>query len=211
MYYVMFFKKILSKLSRRKNTLLSLSKYSVISNTSINRGINIRLDNPEARKYLYVGKRSIVSGNFIFESKTGQIKIGDDCFIRGSTFISHSSITIGNHVTIAWGSTIYDHDSHSLNFMDRRKDIEDEYKDIINGRNFIEHKDWSNVKTAPIVIEDDAWVGMNCIILKGVTIGRGSVVGGGSVVTHNVPAWTVVAGNPAKVVKTIPHKDEQEN
>ena len=78
-----------------------------------------------------------------------------------------------------------------------------ELRDIRNGDNFILHKDWSNVNSAPITICDDAWIGMNCIILKGVTIGEGAIVGAGSVVTKDVPAWTVVAGNPARVVKKI--------
>lgn len=203
----MFLINIIRKIQKKKSQKL-LSKFASISSTAINRGITIRLDTPENRKYLIVGNKSIVSGKFIFESKTGKIVIGDKCFIGGSTFISHSSITIGNHVTIAWGSTIYDHDSHSLDYRDRRKDVEDEYNDIVNGRNFIEHKDWSNVRTEPIIIEDDVWIGMNCIILKGVTIGRGAVIGGGSIVTHDVPAWKVVAGNPAKIIKTLPHDDE---
>ena len=173
----MFLIDIIRKVRKRKSQRL-LSKFASISSTVINRGISIRLDNPDDRKYLFIGNKSIVSGNFIFESKNGKIEIGDRCYIGGSTFISHSAIKIGNYVTIAWGCTIYDHDSHSLNYLDRRKDIEDEYNDLTNGRNFIEHKDWSNVKSAPIVIEDDVWIGMNCIILKGVTIGRGTVIGG---------------------------------
>lgn len=197
------------KLIKHRPIKKLLKQYASISPTAIDRGINIRLDVPLARKYLIIEHRSIVAGNFIFESRDGKIQIGEDCFIGGSTFISHSRITIGNHVTIAWGSTIYDHDSHSLNYLNRRKDIEDEYQDITQDRNFIENKDWTNVKTSPIVIHDDVWIGMNCIILKGVTIGQGAIIGAGSVVTHDVPAWSVVAGNPAKVVKYL--KQDKEN
>jgi len=121
----------------------------------------------------------------------------------GGTFISRSSITIGNNVTIAWGGTIYDHNSHSLNYLDRRKDIENLMSDLKENRSHVYSKDWSVVKTKPIVIKDDAWIGMNVIILKGVTIGRGAVVGAGSVVTNDVPDWTVAAGNPARVVKEL--------
>ena len=53
------------------------------------------------------------------------------------------------------------------------------------------------------MLTDDAWIGMNVLILKGVTIGQGAIVGAGSVVTRDVPEWTVVAGNPAKVVKRL--------
>jgi len=63
---------------------------------------------------------------------------------------------------------------------------------------------WARLSTgAPIVIEDDVFIGMNSLILKGVTIGRGSVVGAGSVVTRDVPPGVVVAGNPAVVVKEL--------
>ena len=87
--------------------------------------------------------------------------------------------------------------------MERRKDIDDELADLRSKQNMIAHKNWDVVNSKPIKICDDAWIGMNCIILKGVTIGEGAIVGAGSVVTKDVPAWTVVAGNPAKVVKTL--------
>ncbi len=182
-------------------------KYVDVDNsTIIDNPIKIRLDNPNnngEKKYLVIGKDCIINGSFIFESKEGFVSIGNHSYIGASTFICRSSITVGCNVTIAWGCTIYDHDSHSLNYLDRRKDIDDELSDIRNGKNFILNKDWSKVNSKPIVIKDDAWIGMNCIILKGVTIGKGAVVGAGSVVTKDVPDWTVVAGNPAMPVKTI--------
>lgn len=61
----------------------------------------------------------------------------------------------------------------------------------------------------PIIIGDDAWIGFNAIILKGVTIGEGAVVGAGAVVTKDVPPYTVVAGNPAGVVKKLQGYQEQ--
>ncbi|MEH7581800.1 DapH/DapD/GlmU-related protein, partial [Priestia megaterium] len=56
-------------------------------------------------------------------------------------------------------------------------------------------------KREPVIIEDRVWIGARCIILPGVTIGKGATVGAGAVVTKDVPPYTVVAGNPAKVVK----------
>ena len=175
-----------------------------IHSSCILRSFSTRFDNPVDDKiYLTIGKDCIVSGSFIFESQEGKITIGEHCYIGSGIYISRSQIEIGNNVVIAWGCTIYDHDSHSLNYMDRRKDIDDVLNDIRNGRNFIQNKDWSNVHSKPIKICDDAWIGMNVLILKGVTIGEGAVVAAGSVVTKDVPAWTVVAGNPAAVVKKI--------
>ena len=182
----------------------AIKTYCSIHPSAILRQFSVRTDNPkEGRKYVEIGKDSIISGTFVFESEDGHISIGEHSYIGGGTYISRSSIEIGNNVTIAWGGTVYDHDSHSLNYLDRRKDIDDELSDIRAGRNFIAHKDWSNVPSRPIKICDDAWIGMNVIILKGVTIGEGAVIGAGSVVTKDVPAWTVAVGNPARVVKTL--------
>lgn len=195
-------RKILKYIFGRKNRQL-LIKYASVGEGVIDRGIKIRLDNPTDRKYLVIGADCIVSGNFVFESSAGIITIGNHSYIGDGTFISRSSIEIGDNVTIAWGGTVYDHDSHSLDYMKRRKDIDDELDDIRNGCNFIQNKDWSDVNCKPIKICDDAWIGMNVIILKGVTVGEGAIVGAGSVVTKDVPAWTVVAGNPARVVKEL--------
>lgn len=89
--------------------------------------------------------------------------------------------------------------------MDRVIDIRNVRADFNNGRCFLDSKDWSTVKSAPIKICDKAWIGFNAIILKGVTIGEGAVVGAGAVVTHDVPPWTIVAGNPAVVKGHIEH------
>lgn len=198
-------KKLIKKLIKKvrdHNYALLLRRYAVIGD-SINNGIYMRLDNPLEKTYLTIGDNCIVGGKFIYESSKGEIVIGNHTYVGGGTFISHSRIEIGDNVTIAWGGTFYDHDSHSLDYLKRRKDIDDELDDVRHGRHFIANKDWSDVNSKPIKICDDVWIGMNVIILKGVTVGEGAIVGAGSVVTRDVPAWTVVAGNPAKVVKTL--------
>ena len=150
-----------------------------------------------------IGRNNILGCRFILESNLGYIEVGDNCFINGDTkLISRSSIKVGNYVTMAWGITIYDHDSHSLNFQDRRDDINQQFIDYDSGE-FIKNKNWDSVKSKPIVIEDDVWIGMHATILKGVIIGKGAIIGAHSVVTKNVPPFTVVAGNPAKIVKHL--------
>lgn len=194
--------RFLKYLKNRNNRKL-LNKYANVGERTIDRGAHIRLDKPVNRTYLTIGKDCIVAGNFIFESSEGEVRIGNHSYVGGGMFISRSRIEIGDNVTIAWGGTFYDHDSHSLDYLSRRKDIDDELRDIRGGNNMICNKDWSVVKTKPIKICNDVWIGMNVTVLKGVTIGEGAIVGAHSVVTKDVPAWTVVAGNPAKVVKTI--------
>jgi acetyltransferase-like isoleucine patch superfamily enzyme len=103
-------------------------------------------------------------------------------------------VEIGNDVMIAWGVTIVDHNSHSVRYSERKGDTE---------KWLLGTKDWASVKIAPVRIEDKAWIGFEAAILKGVTIGEGAIVAARAVVTKSVSAWTLVAGNPAKVVREL--------
>ncbi|MEQ9880385.1 acyltransferase [Pectobacterium aroidearum] len=151
-----------------------------------------------------IGSESMIGCEFVFESDEGMITIGNRSFINaGTKLISRTGIDIGNNVTIAWGCTIYDHNSHSLSYLSRRKDIEKQLSDYRSGKNFIHSKDWSTVKSRKIIIEDDAWIGFGVTILNGVTIGEGAIVSAMSVVRDNVEPWTIVAGNPAVIIKRL--------
>jgi galactoside O-acetyltransferase len=159
---------------------------------------------------LKVGEKSIVECQFIFESDCGEIIIGNNTFIGNSNLNSRNKIEIGNNVLISWNCYIQDHNSHSLDWQDRAHELDivyPAYREIMrNGNsNIYLNRNHERVKSAPIKICDKVWIGFNCIILKGVTIGEGAVVGAGSVVVNDVPPWSVVAGNPAKVVKEIEH------
>lgn len=114
--------------------------------------------------------------------------IGSHFGMTGGTVCCAERITIGDHVTVGANTTIVDTDFHPLD-PDERKSHPAE------------------AKTAPILIEDDVFIGMNCLILKGVTIGKGSVIGAGSVVTKSIPPGVVAAGNPARVIRSI-RKDD---
>lgn len=177
--------------------------YNIDSSTQLTSQFLLNIIFPQKKLFLEVGKDNIIGCEFRFESPEGLVTVGDGCYIGPSLIICRKRIIIGNHVTIAWGCTIYDHNSHSLDYLERRKDIEREILNIKNKVNFIIDKDWTTVKSSTIRIEDDAWIGMNAIILKGVTIGQGAIVAAGSVVTKDVPAWSVVGGNPAKVIKYL--------
>lgn len=167
-----------------------------------------RFDIKSKNNRVSLGKRTMVGCTFCFESEKGEIVVGDNTFINGATMlISRESINIGCNVTIAWGCTIYDHNSHSLNYLERRKDSSRQLDAFLAGQCFISNKDWSTVKSSRIIIEDDVWIGFNCIILKGVTIGKGAVIGAGSVVREDVAPWTVVAGNPAVLIKSLKREE----
>lgn len=175
-----------------------------IGNSVMMPGFNLDLRNPvREKKYLKVGDDCMLNCNFVFESENGEVCIGDRVYLGGGTVICRTKIEFGNDIFVAWGGYFYDHDSHSLDYRQRHLDMSRQLEDYRNGRNIILSKDWSVVGSKPIVIRDNVWIGMHCIILKGVTIGEGAIVGAGSVVTKDVEPWTVVAGNPAKTVKHL--------
>lgn len=158
-----------------------------------------------------IGKDSMIGCNFVFESDQGIIKVGERTYIgAGTNLIARSEISIGDDVWIAWGCYLYDHNSHSLGWEDRRQDIFQQIKDYKATGNAVLNKDWSKVKAKPICIQNKVWIGFEAVILKGVTIGEGAVVGARSVVTKDVEPWTVVAGNPARVVKKLTPGEKDE-
>lgn len=154
---------------------------------------------------------SIIIGNFcllgvkiIAESSNAFFKFGDRIYIGKSTIICRTGIEFEDDIMVAWGVTFYDHDSHSLNWELRKKDLEQQMEDFANYKgNYLKNKNWDVVKTKPIKICKNVWIGMNATILKGVTIGEGAIVAACAVVTKDVPPFTVVAGNPAVVVKNL--------
>lgn len=185
----------------------NLRNYAIIGNNNVfTDEFSFTLYQPTSRKYLKIGSKSFLSCSIVFETNTGLVDIGNHVYIGASKLICKSGIVIEDYVTIAWGVYIYDHDSHSLDYRERMKDNDRQIEDALAGRFFIESKDWQVVKTKPIIIRKNAWIGMNCIILKGVEIGEGAVVAAGSVVTKNVPPFTVVAGNPAKPIKSLEYE-----
>ena len=116
-----------------------------------------------------------------------KIIIGDNVGMSSPCLWARSSITVGNNVNIGACCVIMDHDADSLDHELRRSRA-DELGDIAS---------------APIVIGDDVLIGTGCYILKGVHIGPRSIVGAGSVVTHDVPPDEIWAGNPARFIRRI--------
>ena len=120
----------------------------------------------------------------IYLENGASLKIGNNVGMSSTRLWIHESARIGNNVKIGGCVLITDTDAHPMDYVVRRSSNE-------------------GTKSAPVVIEDDVWVGAHCIILKGVTIGARSIIGAGSVVTKSIPADCVAAGNPCRVIKNL--------
>lgn len=169
--------------------------------------IDVRVEQ-EDRPYVVVGDDSHIGGHYVFERGTGQITIGSRSSIGGGCLLICSQddgIRIGSNVMLSWSVTVTDTDAHSLDPAIRHNDAYDWKCGADSGR-IGTYKDWSNVRSVPVTIEDGAWVGFGAAILKGVTIGQGAIVGAHSVVTRDVAPFTIVGGNPARFIRLAPRQ-----
>ena len=196
-----------------KKTIIKSLQEQQIENGSVVVGGNSQIKNAvfdirtnTPNNYITIGENSMINGHYVIENPYGKISIGSRTFIGGGTFISIDKIDIGNDVMFSWGCTVADNNSHSVKWSDRENDVVDWMRGV-NENTIGKYKNWACVGSSPVIIKDKAWIGFNTIILKGVTIGEGAIVGAGSVVTKDVPDWSIVAGNPAKVIKIIPENE----
>ncbi|HTD40683.1 MAG TPA: acyltransferase [Mucilaginibacter sp.] len=116
------------------------------------------------------------------QRSSAQLIIDDDCGFSGTVVSAFKLIKLGKNVRCGANTLITDSDWHL--------------------------EDPRSSEPASIVIEDNVWLGVNCVVLKGVTIGENSVIGANSVVTKSIPANVIAAGNPCKVIKNISMQSE---
>lgn len=111
------------------------------------------------------------------------IEIGDETLMVCSSVHAREKVSIGKRVIIAGDCQIFDSDGHTVDAVPRKHAPVDDPK--------------------PVVIEDDVWLGCDVMVCKGVTIGKGSVIGAKSIVTHDIPPGVLAAGNPAQVIRPL--------
>lgn len=177
---------------RKRKNLRRLKELLVLGeNTEILGPVEKRA--PESR--IIIGRDCLIEGLLVTETNQSEIRIGNNVYVGGHTSLDCAiSIIIEDDVLVSYQCIIADSDNHSVLFRIRKRDLSD-WK---QGKH-----DWSSTESAPIRIMRGAWIGARAIILKGVTIGEGAVIAAGSVVTKDVPAWTIVGGNPAKIIREL--------
>jgi len=141
-------------------------------------GKDIRIRTSRNSNLIGMNRRTIIATH----SKSAEIIIGDHCGFSAVVLGAKESIKIGNDVIVGANVLITDFDWHAINPGERRHGIPE---------------------SSPVVIANNVFIGYSSTILKGVTIGENSVIGANSVVTKNIPANVIAAGNPCRVIKAI--------
>lgn len=157
----------------------TIQKDSILSELFAQIGNNVKIDVP-------------------FYCDYGQhISIGNNVIINiNCTFVDCNKITIGNNVLIASNVQIYTA-THPVNISDR----------LLDNWSYNNPHAFFNTYALPVTIEDNVWIGGGVIILPGVTIGKNSVIGAGSVVNKSIPPNSLAVGNPCKVIRKINNKN----
>lgn len=146
--------------------------------STIEIGDNCRFRSDYLSNLVGINRRCLISTH----REGASIKIGNNCGFSGTVIGCAESITIGDNVLCGGNTFITDFDWHPI----KRQNQADQAAD-----------------SAPVVIEDNVWLGLNVVVLKGVTIGRNSVIGANSLVTRSIPANVVAGGNPCRALRQL--------
>lgn len=159
-------------------------------------GINIILvDREPGTTYIEIGDKCCIRGTLMLYRPQSRIFIGNNVYIGPGTFLECvEEIRIGNDILVSMNCNIIDTNSHSLHSYERIEDTVDWQKGLA-------FKNWDVVQSKKIVIEDKCWIGLRSIVMKGVTLGEGTVVGAGSVITKTTEPFSIMGGNPAVLIR----------
>ncbi len=153
---------------------------------------NIRGDNGCIR----IGEHSYIAGELLLFAHGGRIRLGEWCYVgEGARIWSASEISIGDRVLISHNVNVFDSLTHPLEAGARHA----QFKSILQSG----HPRDIELGEQAVNIGDDVWIGAGATILRGVTLGDGAIVGAGSVVTADTPPFTLVAGNPASIIREL--------
>ena len=143
-----------------------------------------------------VGCHSRIRGELMTFGHGGEIRIGQWCYIgEASRIWSAALIELGDRVLVSHSVNIFDSLTHPLHAAARHAQVKQIFE---HG-----HPQTLVLDENPVRIRNDAWIGAGAMILRGVTVGEGGIVAAGAIVTRDVPAYSIVAGNPAVLVREL--------
>lgn len=167
-----------SLISMEPNSFIELKAPLIVGQKRVNGNrVSTRIQMDRYCRLTVNGTFCVNEGAYIWITKSGHLTLNGGFINEGVTITCSSEVYIGKGANIARGAVIRDYDGH--------------YIEDINYRT-----------SRPVRIGDNVWIGYRAMILKGVTIGEGSIVAANSVVTKDVPPHSIVAGNPAKIIRT---------
>ena len=137
---------------------------------------------------------SVYLGNMFDVGPQGRVTIGDYALVNGARIVCDASVTIGEYALVSWNVVLMD--TYRVPF-----DVEARHAAVARVPELKQRRLDGRVPARPITIGRGAWIGFDCCVLPGVTIGDGSVVGARSVVRSDVEPFTIVAGNPARMIR----------
>jgi acetyltransferase-like isoleucine patch superfamily enzyme len=164
--------------------------------------MNVRINNQTKDKLkIKFGDYNNISCNITLNSK-GSIETGDYVYMNFVKMRIDHHLKIGSNCLFGPNVTIWDTDNHPISVEERHQQTIDFAHDFPLHRSY-------EATGGDIIIRSDVWIGMDALILGGVTIGEGAIVAARSVVNKDVPAFTMVGGIPAKVIGEVPTKKNQ--
>ncbi|HAA26469.1 MAG TPA: acyltransferase [Cyanobacteria bacterium UBA8553] len=151
----------------------------------------------EAPVGVQLGRGTSTYGGTMFDvGSRGRVTLGNYVLVNGARIICDAEIEIGDYSLISWNVVLMDTYRLPLDPIERQRQLEcvsRRFPRCIDGQ----------LLARPIRIERNVWIGFDACVLPGVTIGEGAIVGARSVVTQDVPPYSVVAGNPARLIKKL--------
>jgi len=184
--------------AHQKERLKIWEENSIFDKNSVEIDENATISNNRRDPNLVnIGKETWIRGELIIFKHGGRIKIGNNCLLGSQSRIwSSIGIDIGDRVLISHNVNIHDNISHPL-------DANERHEDFMYIKKNKELRENTIIREEKIIIKNDVWIGFNSTILKGVTIGEGSIIGANTVITKDIPPFSVVIGNPAKIIKNV--------
>ena len=165
--------------------------------TYIETSLSFKLCRSRSPVGLRLGRGSAVYKDTMFDlGPRAQVQVGECALLHGARIICDAELKIGNYALISWQVVLMDTYRVPFDSVKRRQILERASCQSSRSPS-------ADVPAQPICIQDNVWIGFDACILPGVTIGEGAIVGARSVVTQDVPPYTVVAGNPARVVRQL--------